>query len=239
MTKRLYLQDNYLKKFKARITNITEKGIVLDQTVFYPEGGGQPGDRGELNVQGEKIRITNTKVRHGQVVHEISRHDIPLNAEVSVQLDWDYRYRLMQSHTAQHVISRFFQNHYNADTVSTQLKGNKSRLDFHPLPKITKTELSSIEEKINDILKENLPVTVATLPREEAFTFLKEKDYQTKYLEMIPKSIKEIRIISIGNYDFASCGGTHVRNTSEIGKITLISTKNKGKLRERIFYSVN
>lgn len=239
MTKRLYLKDSYLKSFNATIMKITDRGLVLDQTSFYPEGGGQPGDKGEINVQGELVKITNTKIHHGHVVHETLQSDFPLGVEVNAKLDWEYRYNLMRSHSAQHVISRFFQLQYKTDTVSTQLKLNKSRLDFHPLSKLTPNQLKTIEEQINDLLVESLPITITTLPRSEAFAFLKEKKYQTQYLEMIPKSIQEIRIISIGNYDFASCAGTHIRNTSEIGSIALISTKNKGKLRERVFYTVN
>ena len=173
------------------------------------------------------------------VIHETESQDFKVGSEVEGKLDWNYRYRLMRSHSAQHVISRYFQVNYQAETVSTQLKFEKSRLDFQPLRKITPEELKKITKNINMILAKNLPISIKALPREEAFSYLREKKYQTRYLEMVPKSIKFIRIISIGEYDFAACAGTHVKNTSEISKTSLISTKNKGKLRERIFYTVN
>ena len=181
------------------------------------------------------------RIRSGRAVriHETESQDFKVGSEVEGKLDWNYRYRLMRSHSAQHVISRYFQVNYQAETVSTQLKFEKSRLDFQPLRKITPEELKKITKNINMILAKNLPISIKALPREEAFSYLREKKYQTRYLEMVPKSIKFIRIISIGEYDFAACAGTHVKNTSEISKTSLISTKNKGKLRERIFYTVN
>ncbi len=234
----MYLDDNYVKEFNSTIMKTTHEGIVLKETCFYPEGGGQPGDKGELVIDDQHIRVKNTRIRKGVLVHETDSQDYEKGSIVKGILNWDYRYELMRSHSAQHVISRFFQLNYQAETVSTQLKHSKSRLDFQPLGKITQEELSGITSRINSILAENLPISIDTLPREDAFNYLREKEYQTKYLEMVPKSVKSIRIISIGEYDFAACAGTHVKNTSEIGEIKLISTKNKGKLRERIFYSV-
>ncbi|PWI48291.1 hypothetical protein CEE45_07495 [Candidatus Heimdallarchaeota archaeon B3_Heim] len=238
MTKRIYETDNYIKDFNSTLVKNTSKGIVLKETCFYPEGGGQPGDRGSLIIKDQPIKVNNTRIHQELVIHETDTQDFPVGSKVEGKLDWNYRYRLMRSHSAQHVISRYFQVNYQAETVSTQLKYEKSRLDFQPLRKIPLEELGTITKKINMILAKKLPVSIKALPREEAFSYLREKKYQTKYLEMVPKSIKSIRIVSIGDYDFAACAGTHVKNTSEIGKVSLISTKNKGKFRERIFYTV-
>ena len=238
MTERMYLGNNYVKEFKSTLVKTTSEGIVLKETHFYPEGGGQPGDKGIMIIDNQEIKVKNTSVQKGVVIHETESQDFQVGSEVKGQLDWEYRFRLMQSHSAQHVISRYFQIHYQAETVSTQLKFAKSRLDFQPLRKITPEELVTITEDINKILAKNLPISITTLPREEAFSYLREKEYQTKYLEMVPKSIKSIRILAIGEYDFAACAGTHVKNTSEIGKISLKSTKNKGRQRERVFYSI-
>jgi misacylated tRNA(Ala) deacylase len=235
----MYLEDNYVKDFKSTLVKTNTEGLILKESYFYVEGGGQPGDKGILTINNQPIKVKNTRIRQGMVVHETDSQEFQLGSEVEGRIDWEYRFRLMQSHSAQHVISRFFQINYQAETVSTQLKYAKSRLDFQPLRKIPPEELEKIADSINLILEKNLPVFMKTLPREEAFFYLQEKKYQTKYLEMVPKSIKSIRIISIGDYDFAACAGTHVRNTSEIGKISLLSTKNKGKLRERVFYSID
>ncbi len=239
MTKRLYLEDNYMKDFKTTLDKTTTDGLVLKETSFYPEGGGQPGDKGTLIINNHPIKVKNTRIKKGEIIHETDIQDFSVGSEVEGKLNWEYRYELMRSHSAQHVISRYFQINFQSETVSTHLKQSKSRLDFQPLRKISPEELTEITIEINSILAKKLPILIKTLPREEAFAYLREKEYQTKYLEMVPKSVKSIRIISIGDYDFAACAGTHVKNTAEIGKISLISTKNKGKLRERIFYSVH
>ncbi len=238
MTERLYLKDSYLKEFKAQIIEITPKGVVLDKTAFYPEGGGQIGDRGTLEIKKKLYNVVNTRVDKGKIIHEVSSEEIQLGAEVKGVINWDFRYRLMRSHTAQHIISRWFQLNFKAETVSNKLKYDKSRLDLFPLGKISSDELETIEKSINEYLFRNLPISITSRPRKEAIKFLKEKEYQIKYLEMVPESVQDFRIVTIGDYDFAACAGAHVKNTSEIGQIKLLSTKNKGKLRERIIYSV-
>ena len=277
MTERLYLENSYLKEFKAQIIEITPKGVVLDKTAFYPESGGQVGDKGTLEIKNRMIAVTNTRLDKGKIIHEIPHTtptigmngetiqigDVTFSAwdlggqlqsrralwemytknskgmEVKGKINWDYRYKLMRSHSAQHVISRWFQLNFKAETVSNKLKYDKSRLDLHPLRKIPSDELETIEKSINEYLFQNLPISITSRPRKEAIEFLKEKEYQIKYLEMVPKSVQDFRIITIGEYDFAACAGTHVKNTSEIGEVNLLSTKNKGKLRERIVYSVH
>ena len=239
MTERLYLENSYLKEFKAQIIEITPKGVVLDKTAFYPESGGQVGDKGTLEIKNRMIAVTNTRLDKGKIIHEIPDIEIQVGVEVKGKINWDYRYKLMRSHSAQHVISRWFQLNFKAETVSNKLKYDKSRLDLHPLRKIPSDELETIEKSINEYLFQNLPISITSRPRKEAIEFLKEKEYQIKYLEMVPKSVQDFRIITIGEYDFAACAGTHVKNTSEIGEVNLLSTKNKGKLRERIVYSVH
>ncbi len=239
MTKRLFLENNYLREFSARIIELTPKGIVLDRTAFYPEGGGQQGDRGTLEIQNKVNNVTNTRLDKGKIIHEVPVENFDIGVEVKGKLDWDFRYKLMRTHSAQHIISRWFQLNFEADTVSTQLKYEKSRLDLQPIGKLSSDQLETIAFKINDFLSNNLPISITSRPRKEAIEFLKQKNYQIKYLEMVPKSVRDFRIITIGDYDFAACAGTHVKNTSEIGSISFLSTKNKGKLRERVFYTVN
>lgn len=239
MIKRLYLYDCYLEAFKAKITEKTEKSVILDQTAFYPESGGQLGDKGYLILGKDSFKVTNTRQKQGKIIHELNSTDgLEIGMSIEAEIDWDRRHKLMRVHTAQHIISRFFQINFKAETVSTSLKTAKSRLDLHPLGKISSDELVSLSTEINKKVAENMSVTISFLSRENAIEFLKEKEYQTKYLDMVPSSVKEFRIISINDYDWAACAGTHVKNTSEIGKITLLKTKNKGKLRERIIYSL-
>ncbi|MFX0051784.1 MAG: alanyl-tRNA editing protein [Candidatus Hodarchaeota archaeon] len=240
MTKRLYLTDSYYRNIETTVVSVNSKGVVLDQTVFYPESGGQLGDRGKLKMKDKTVNVTNTKQQKGELIHELDSIDgLEEGMTVYVELDWDRRYQQMRAHSAQHVISRFFQLNYEAETVSNQLKTTSCRLDLFPLSKISVEELSDIFIQINDIISRNMSVSISFLPRDEAIEFLKEKEYQIKYLNMVPKSVKEFRIVSINDYDFAACAGTHIKNTSEIGKILIEKTVNKGKKRERVYYSVN
>ncbi|MHA1968927.1 MAG: alanyl-tRNA editing protein [Candidatus Hodarchaeales archaeon] len=239
MINRLYLKDCYLDTFNAKIIDKNATYVILDQTAFYPESGGQLGDTGYLMSGKNSFMVTNTRQKQGKILHELkSTEGLELGMSIKGKIEWDRRHKLMRVHTAQHIISRFFQINFKAETVSSSLKTATSRLDLHPLRKISSDELISLSAEINKKVAEKMLVTISFLPREEAIEFLKEKKYQTKYLGMVPSSVKEFRIVSINNYDWAACAGTHVKNTAEIGEINLLKTKNKGKQRERIIYSL-
>ena len=238
MTERLYLTNCYTQKFDGEIIEILPNGIVLDKSAFYPESGGQLGDKGILKSRNEeRFVVKNTVQQRGKVIHEVeSFNGLEIGMQVQGEIDWARRYQMMKTHTAQHCISRFFQINYKAETVSNKLKSTINRLDLSPLSKLPSEKLNEISAQINELLARNMPVSISFLPRREAINFLRQKEYQTKYLDMVPKSVQEFRIVSIGDYDFAACAGTHVQNTSEIGQVVLKKTENKGKLRERIYY---
>ena len=239
MKDRLYLNDCYLDTFGAKIIEKTSNGVILDQTAFYPESGGQLGDTGLLRSETDSYEVINTHQKHGRIIHVLSSLEgLEIGNSVKGELNWDRRYQQMRVHTAQHIISRFFQINYHAETISTHLKTTTSYVDLHPISKISPDELKSMASKINKRFSKNMPVTISFLPRKEAIEFLREKEYQTKYLDMVPSSINEFRIVTIDEYDWSACAGTHVKNTSEIGEVVFIKTKNKGKLRERISYNL-
>lgn len=239
MTERLYLNDCYIREFTAKVIELTP-GVIFDRSAFYPEGGGQVGDQGVLKWKGGKSAVINTRQRENKVIHELeSTEGLEVGMHIQGELNWVRRYQMMRAHTAQHIISRFFQVNYQAETVSNQLKPTTNRLDLFPLTKISPNELKMISTQINEIISEKMPVLISFLPREEAKSFLKEKEYQTQYLDMVPKAVQEFRIISIDEYDWAACAGTHVNNTVEIGQISLDKTVNKGKQRERVYYYLN
>lgn len=240
MTERLYLANCYIRKFSGNIIEILPNGIVLDKSAFYPESGGQLGDLGILKTKnGEKIEVKNTVQQRGKVIHEVeSTKGLEIGMQLQGELDWIRRYQMMRAHTAQHCISRFFQINYKAETVSNKLKTTINRLDLSPFSKLPSENLNEISAQINELLSRNMPVSISFLPRKEAIHFLRRKEYQTQYLDMVPKSVQEFRIVSIDNYDFAACAGTHVQNTSEIGNISLKKTENKGMQRERIYYTI-
>jgi Ser-tRNA(Ala) deacylase AlaX len=235
----LYLNDCYRETFSAKIIEKTSNGVILNQTAFYPESGGQLGDTGFLRSEKDSYEVTNTRQKHNKIIHELtSIEGLEVGNSVKGKLNWDRRHQQMRVHTAQHIISRFFQINYQAETISTHLKTTTSYVDLHPMSKISPDDLRSMSSEINKKFSENMPVVISFLPRKDAIEFLKEKEYQTKYLDMVPTSVKEFRIVSIDDYDWAACAGTHVKNTSEIGEVVFIKTKNKGKSRERIYYNL-
>lgn len=239
MTDLLYMRDNYVKEFEAVVMEVTEDSIVTDQTAFYPEGGGQVGDKGFFKNNKSSMEVVNTK-RRNREVHHISKNEVPFGIGDSVRgiLDWERRYELMRFHTAQHLISRYLQMNHDLETVGNQIKTGQSRADYSPIDEFTDEMISDLEDGIADLVSQEIDVEIQFMPREKAVEFLQERGYQTRYLDMVPKSVKEFRILLIGDYDAASCAGTHVRNTREIGGVTIDKTKNVGSGKQRIYFSL-
>ncbi|MHA1903539.1 MAG: alanyl-tRNA editing protein [Candidatus Thorarchaeota archaeon] len=239
MTEMLYMHDNYLREFEAIIVEVGDDYIVLDRTAFYPEGGGQVGDSGTISKDSELVHISVTKKKDGKVQH-ITQDPIPfqMGDSVKCKLEWESRHRCMRFHTAQHVLSRYLQLNYDLITVGNQISPDKSRADYSPLEHFDEDMKRKVEKGVNEIISKNIEVKLRFMPREEAIEFLGAKGYQVRYLEMVPKSVKEFRIILLGEYDAASCAGTHVANTSEIGGIQIGKTKNVGAGKRRIYFSL-
>jgi misacylated tRNA(Ala) deacylase len=240
MTELLHMRDNYMKEFEASVLSAGEGYVVLDRTAFYPEGGGQSGDRGELRSSGSSVSVTNVVKQEGTIRHLLA-DDFEFKVGDTVQglLDWDWRYECMRFHTAQHVLSRYLQLKYGLETVGNHIKPGRSRADYAPLDDLSDEMKVDIETGVNDVLSRNLEVEVRFMPRADAIEFLQASGYQTRYLEMVPKSVKEFRVLVIEDYDASSCAGTHVANTSEIGGISLGKTKNVGAGKRRIYFKLS
>ncbi|MHA1636551.1 MAG: alanyl-tRNA editing protein [Candidatus Thorarchaeota archaeon] len=239
MTDLLHMRDNYIQEFDAKIMELSEEQIVLDRTAFYPEGGGQVGDQGSLFNSDNRVRISNTVKLDGKIQHLVEGdHSFEVGSNITGALDWARRYECMRFHTAQHVLSRYLQIHYDAITVGNQITPGKSRADYSPLESFDAEMKSEVEMGVNQILAQNLEVRINFMARDVAIKYLEDKGYQIRYLEMVPKSVKEFRIITIGDYDYSSCAGTHVKNTQEIGGIRIGKSKNVGSGKRRIYFSL-
>ncbi|UCE09213.1 MAG: alanyl-tRNA editing protein [Candidatus Thorarchaeota archaeon] len=240
MTELLHMRDNYLKEFDATVSSVGEGYVVLDRTAFYPEGGGQSGDKGELWSAGSKVLVKNVAKQEGTIRHLLmDDHDFKTGDPIRGVIDWDWRYECMRFHTAQHVLSRYLQLEYGLETVGNHIKPGGSRADYAPLDELNDQMKTNIENGVNDVLSRSLDVEIRFMPRADAIEFLQAAGYQTRYLEMVPKSIKEFRVMVIGDYDASSCAGTHVSNTSEIGSIVLGRTKNVGAGKRRIYFKLS
>jgi misacylated tRNA(Ala) deacylase len=238
MTKLLYMDNiegNYIKEFDAVVTKNKEDYICLDQTAFYPLGGGQPSDVGFLEWDDKKSEIIEV-IKKGDTVKHIIKGEKPsVGTKVHAVLNWDNRYSHMKMHTAQHIISGIIFDEYGARTVGNQIHAKYSRVDFHPAD-FTEKDLEKIGKKFNEIIGRNIPVKIY---EEERESLEKRIDQQRANLDLLPKFITKLRIVEIEGFDVCPCAGTHVRNTSEIPKIDNIKKETKGKDKTRIIYSLS
>ncbi len=236
MTKLLHMNDNYLREFDASVISSGEDYVVLDQTAFYPEGGGQSSDSGILSDGSRTVEVKEVRKIEGEIRHRLNGPSFAVGAKLHGELDWEPRYESMRFHTAQHVLSRYLQLKYEVETVGNNIKPGESRADYSPLESFDDEMKREVEAAVNQKLNENIDVDISFMPRKEAMDFLNKRGYQTRYLDMVPKSVKEFRVLVIGNYDAASCAGTHVKNTSEVGGIQIGKSKNVGAGKRRIYF---
>ena len=238
MTELLHMSDNYLKEFDAAVIDSGSGFVVLDKTAFYPEGGGQTSDRGKLSDGERTVSVKEVRKIEGGIHHLIEGQTFEVGTTIHGTIDWDRRHECMRFHTCQHVLSRYLQLNYGVETKGNNIKPGESRADYTPLESFDEDMKREVEAGVNAIMSQNLPVEIRNMPRGKAITFLEEKEYQTRYLEMVPKSVEEFRILLIGDYDAASCAGTHVANTSEIGSMQIGKSKNVGAGVRRIYFKL-
>jgi misacylated tRNA(Ala) deacylase len=239
MTVRLYYEDSYLKTFTAEITRVDQDlhGIILDQTIFYPGGGGQPTDKGFFNIDDEIIQLQGFKTIQSDIVHILPK-DIPLPAagtKIIGEIDWDYRYSLMRTHTAMHVLCGVIFRDYGASVTGGNMSPYKGRMDFE-FASLHGDLVSVIEDAVNQEISKSLSVTWEEIPRSEA---IKIPDLIRTKINLVPKSIKHIRVVEIESLDLQADGGTHVRNTEEVKPIKITDYKSKGKENKRIYLELS
>lgn len=235
-TELLYMKDvesNYIREFDASVIERGFDYVVLDRTAFYPLGGGQPSDIGHLEWPGGRAEVKEVTKKEGIRHHLVQNPDL-VPDKVHGVINWERRLAHMKMHTAQHVISGVVYDLYKARTVGNQLYHDRSRIDFAPV-KFTDEMVAEVERKCNDILAGGAKVEICTTAREE---LEKDIDAQRANLDLLPKSVRDLRIVTIEKFDVCPCAGTHVRSLSEIGKMKIVKRENKGKDRERITYEL-
>lgn len=228
----LYLEDSYLKEFDAIVTKAEGKYIVLDNTAFYPTGGGQPHDTGLIARDNEEFRVIFTVKKDGSVSHEVDREGLREGNKVHCVIDWGRRYALMRMHTAAHAISAIIHREAGALITGNQLDVDKSRIDFS-LENLDREKINDYIILANEILAKNIEVKHYFLPAEEAM--------KIEGVVKLAKGIsdrKELHIMEIGDIDKQADGGTHVANTNEVGRINLLKIENKGKNNRRMYYTL-
>ena len=225
----LFRDDAYLRTAAARVTGSGERGIELDRTVFYPQGGGQAGDRGTLlRASGERLAVVDTLKGAGpeRVVHVLAPGSplLEVGEAVTLELDWPRRYRLMRLHTALHLLSCVI----TAPVTGGNIVPDKARLDFDI--ELSQLNAGQIERETNALIAGG----VAT---ESVWITDAELEAQPELVKTMsvrpPMGMGRVRLLSIEGVDLQACGGTHVARTSEIGRVECTKIENKGKMNRR------
>ncbi|MDQ1446567.1 MAG: misacylated tRNA(Ala) deacylase [Acidimicrobiaceae bacterium] len=226
MTDLLYLRDAYLRQFDSVVTDVRDGAVALDRTAFYPTGGGQPHDTGTL----EGVAVVDVRKEGDAVWHAVDGGSFIVGQEVHGVVDWDRRHQLMRTHTALHVLCGVIWNEWGKSVTGGNMEPLAARMDFEfdPLPEGFG---AVVEQRVNDELAAARPIEVSFLPRDVAVV---DADLIRTKVNLIPESVREIRVVDIVGLDKQADGGTHVRTTDEVGRIRVLKTESKGKGNKRI-----
>ena len=233
MTEQLFLQDAYLQEAEGCVTGLADGGgVILDRSIFYAQGGGQPGDTGWLNWGDREVAVTNTiKGENGAIICQIEEGaPLPDSGQVVTQrLDWDRRYRHMRVHTGLHLLSVVIPLPVSGGAI-TAIKG---RLDFD-MPEALENK-EALQDQLNELIARDLPISESWITDAE----LDANPGLVKTMSVQPpRGAGRVRLIRIGEgdaqVDLQPCGGTHVARTGEIGAVTLGKVEKKGARNRRV-----
>jgi misacylated tRNA(Ala) deacylase len=243
----LYQVDAYCRRFPATVTAALGEAVQLDRSAFYPGGGGQPHDRGTVTDGARTWSLTGARSSAGEPGvpkpapaeagplgpwYELSG-DEPMpeaGAEVECELDWERRYALMRTHTALHILCAVVWRDYGAKVTGANMEPLRGRMDFE-FEHLSGDFVRELEERVNVEVEAARPTRVDFLPREQADS---DPDLIRSKVSLLPPSIRVVRVVGIDGLDLQADGGTHVADTSEVGRIALPSYKSKGRINKRI-----
>ena len=230
MTEKVFYQDSYQKTLNSEVVDVLDNGVVLAATIFYPLGGGQPGDTGRLTINGRDYRVVDTRYAPDRVniVHFLEDDDlgaIHAGDPVGMEIDWERRHRLMRMHTIMHLVCSLI----SAQATGGAVGETESRLDFDLQGEVVDKE--KLTADLNALVAKAIPVNIGAITDEE----LDRNPGLVRTMSVQPpRGHGTIRTITIEDTDYQPCGGTHVRNTAEIGELLVTGLKNKGKQNKRI-----
>jgi len=230
MSRKLYWEQPYSKEFSATVVSIEGSDVVLDQTLFYPRGGGVACDTGTLN----SLPVTETSKDGDRIVHKLtSPPNFTVGSTVQGKLDWDRRYRLMRMHTSGHLLCSVFFSKANCRITGNQIEVDKSRMDFN-LDVFDRSLIEGFVAEANRLVNQDAAVKTYFMPRDEA---LKLPEL-VKLAEAAPPNEAQLRIVEIEGIDKQADGGAHVAQLKEVGEIRLVKLENKGKTNRRLYYDL-
>lgn len=235
MSENLAYTDAYLREIEATVveTDADAHAVLLDRTVFYPGGGGQPADTGELaGDSGGTWRVIGAKKRGEDVWHTVHADDeLPaVDTQVTARIDWERRYALMRTHSALHVLCGVVWSDHGASVTGGNMEPLSGRMDFE-FQTMSGELVGEIERRVNEEIAADREIRVSILPREEAFAI---PDLIRTKVNLLPEGITEVRTIEIVGLDLQADGGTHVARTSEIGRVKVTGYESKGRINKRI-----
>jgi len=226
LTKQLFREDSYLKECTASVTSAAENFVHTDQTIFYPLGGGQPGDTGVLTWSGGTAAIVDTRYVDGDISHLLEEGATlpPTGSEVQLKLDWDRRYRHMRMHTAMHLLGSIL--HYGV--TGGNISADKSRLDFDMEDTVDK---EAVGAALAELVAADHPISCRWISEEE----LDANPELVRTMSVQPPRGKgAIRLLEIENVDLQPCGGTHLQSTAEVGAVRIGKVEKKGRQNRRV-----
>ena len=230
---KIFEQNAYTKEIETKIKEIDpeNKTIELEDAIFYGKSGGQPGDEGEIIADGQKIKVNET-IKAGESIKNIleNLNGLRKDQKIIAKINWDKRYKYMRMHSALHLMCASI----SLGVTGGQIGYDKSRLDFNDPDKEIKKE--ELQEKINTLMKDDHEITYEYIDSK----ILESQPELVRTMSVKPPSIDgKLRFVKIGNVDFQPCGGTHVKSTKEIGKITIGKIENKGRMNRRVNILIN
>ena len=226
----IFLNDSYVKEFQAPIQLVEDDKVITADSCFYAQSGGQPGDKGSLEINGEKFNVINTLKHEKGIAHVLDQPCSASTGEVVGIIDWDHRYRLMRMHTSMHLLCAALPYYVTGGSIGLE----KSRIDFD-LGEET-FEFETLNTIINEFIQHAHPISYQWITNEEL-------DQQPELVRSLsvkpPRTNDKIRLVKIGTIDLQPCGGTHVANTSEIGEFQFIKYESKGKMNKRVQFTLD
>lgn len=230
MTEKVFYQDSYQKTHRSEVVEVVDHGVILAATIFYPLGGGQPGDSGRMIIGEREYRVVDTRFAEDRnnIIHQLEDEDlstIHAGDAVDMEIDWQRRYRLMRMHSSMHLLCSLI----SAQATGGAVGETSSRLDFDLQGQVI--DKQQLTAELNALVDKALPISIGSITDAE----LEQNPGLVRTMSVQPpRGHGTVRTISIEDTDYQPCGGTHVRNTAEIGELLVTGLKNKGRQNKRI-----
>jgi misacylated tRNA(Ala) deacylase len=233
MSDNICYRDAYARSISALVLQADADGVILDRTVFYPGGGGQPADAGWLVLPSDvRLGVISARKRGDDIVHVLEEGvEAPdVRSEVTVDIDWERRHKLMRTHSALHVLCGVVWRDHGAQVTGGNMEPLVGRMDFE-FETMHAELVDEIERRVNEEVVADREIRVNVLPRDEAFAI---PDLIRTKINLLPPGIEEVRTIEIVGLDLQADGGTHVASTGEIGRVRVTGYESKGRINKRI-----